>query len=120
MLVQVGFISPPGQRASGPSEKAIQSVLRLLFPGCCFPAVVSRMLFLMRSLSIEQEGRAAGWAGLCPSTLTLITYHDVVPATDGFPLIHQEIASCLAFAALDDAMVVTIVAMIWLAHPNSL
>ena len=50
---------------------------------------------------------AAGWTGLCPGTLALGTYHDVVPAGDGFPVIPQEIASCLAIAALDDAMVVT-------------
>ena len=53
-------------------------------------------------------------------TLAWNTYHDVVPATDGFRLIIQEIAQSLAFAALYDAPVVTVLAMIWGGHPNSL
>ena len=71
-------------------------------------------------LAIGQRGRATGWTGLCAGTLALSTYHDVVPTTDGFPLIPQEIALSSALAAFDDAMVVTEGAMIWVGHPNSL
>ena len=66
-----------------------------------------------------QRGTATGWTGLRPGTVAPGTYHDVVPAIDGFPIIPQEIASCVAIAAVDDATVATGGAIIWVGHPNS-
>jgi len=71
-------------------------------------------------LFIGQRGMATGWTRLASGTLALSTYHDVVPATDGFPLIPQEIALSFAFPAPDGPVGVTDVAIYWLRHSPSL
>ncbi len=87
------------------SHLVLTLIINLAPPGWWRPAAFC--LGITFGYSSGGGVRHAGWTGLCPGTHALSTYHDVVPTADGFPLIPQEIALCLAFAALDDVMVAT-------------
>ena len=56
--------------------------------------------------------------GSAPVTPARSTYRDVVPASDGVPLVPQEIAFWLALVALDDAVALTGGVMIRVGHRN--